>query len=172
MQVRRELQSPAWRGEAAHIHWLTTLRRGDLINVRGISQALEVLSEPSGETGVELALGSMRIRVSLDEIERRVEAAAPKPGTATAVRPPTVDVPAERDLDLRGMHVADALDRLDSFLDKAVLAGLSSVRLVHGVGTGALRSALRERLAGHVHVGSFASEEGNRNDGATVVELA
>ena len=70
------------------------------------------------------------------------------------------------------MHVADALDRLDSFLDKAVLAGLSSVRLVHGVGTGALRSALRERLAGHVHVGSFASEEGNRNDGATVIELA
>ena len=155
-----------------YIHWLTTLRRGDLINVRGISQALEVLSEPSGEAGVELALGSMRIRVSLDEIERRVEAAAPKPGTATAVRPPTVDVPAERDLDLRGMHVADALDRLDSFLDKAVLAGLSSVRLVHGVGTGALRSALRERLAGHVLVGSFASEEGNRNDGATVVELA
>ena len=172
LQVRRELQSPAWRGETARTRWLSTLRRGDLINVRGISQALEVLSEPSGETGVELALGSMRIRVSLDEIERRVEAAAPKPGTATAVRPPTVDVPAERDLDLRGMHVADALDRLDSFLDKAVLAGLSSVRLVHGVGTGALRSALRERLAGHVHVGSFASEEGNRNDGATVVELA
>ena len=68
--------------------------------------------------------------------------------------------------------MADALDRLDGFLDKAVLAGLSSVRLVHGVGTGALRSALREHLTGHIHVGSFASEEGNSSDGATVVELA
>ena len=171
-EVKRELQSPAWRGETASVRWLSTLKRGDLINVRGISQALEVLSEPSGQTGVEVALGSMRIRVSLDEIERRVEAAAPKPGTARAVRSSAVGGPAESDLDLRGVRVADALDRLDSFLDKAVLAGLSSVRLVHGVGTGALRSALREHLARHVLVESFASEEGNRNDGATVVELA
>ena len=171
-EVKRELQSTAWRGETAGKRWLGELKRGDLINVRGISQALEVLSEPSGQTGVEVALGSMRIRVSLDEIERRVEAAVPKPATATAVRSPAVGGPAESDLDLRGVRVADALDRLDSFLDKAVIAGLSSVRLVHGVGTGALRSALREHLTRHVLVGSFASEDGNRNDGATVVELA
>ena len=171
-EVKRELQSTAWRGETAGKRWLGELKHGDLINVRGISQALEVLSEPSGQTGVEVALGSMRIRVSLDEIERRVEAAVPKPATATAVRSPAVGGPAESDLDLRGVRVADALDRLDSFLDKAVLAGLSSVRLVHGVGTGALRSALREHLTRHVLVGSFASEDGNRNDGATVVELA
>ena len=171
-QVTQELKSPAWSGEHARIRWLGTLKRGDLIYVRGISQALEVLSDQSSQTEVEVALGSMRIRVSLDEIERMAEAAAPTPRAATAVTLSTSDVPAERDLDLRGVHVADALDRLDSFLDKAVLAGLSSVRLVHGVGTGALRSALREHLAGHVHVGSFASEEGNRNDGATVVELA
>ena len=171
-QVRRELQSPAWRGEAARVRWLTALHPGDLVRVRGISQALEVLSEPEADTGVEVALGSMRIRVALDEIESRVEPTAPRAGTATAVSPPPVAAPADRDLDLRGVRVADALDRLDSFLDKAALAGLSSVRLVHGVGTGALRSALRERLATHVLVGSYASEEGNRNDGATVVELA
>ena len=171
-QVRRELQSTAWRSETARVRWLTALRPGDQVHVRGISQPLEVLSKPDGVTGVEVALGSMRIRVSLDEIERRAEAAAPRQGTVTAVRPPAVEAPADRDLDLRGVRVADALDRLDQFLDKAALAGLSSVRLVHGVGTGALRSALRERLAGHVLVGSFASEEGNRNDGATVVELA
>ena len=80
--------------------------------------------------------------------------------------------PAERDLDLRGVRVVEALDRLDRFLDKAALAGLPSVRLVHGVGTGALRDALRQHLTGHVLVGSFASEEGNRTDGATLVELA
>ena len=172
-QVRRELQSPAWRGEAARVRWLGALRRGDLVNVRGISQALEVLSEPEGETEVvEVALGSMRIKVSLDEIERRVETATPRPAVVVAVRSSAVAAPADRDLDLRGVRVADALDRLDRFLDKAALAGLSSVRLVHGVGTGALRSALREHLIGHVLVGSFAPEEGNRNDGATVVELA
>ena len=169
-QVRRELQSPAWRGDAALERWLGTLRRGDMIIVRGIGQALEVLSEPSDQNSMEVALGSIRLTVSLDEIERRVEAAAPAPGAA--VSPPAAHTPAPSDLDLRGVRVADALDRLDSFLDKAVLAGLSSVRLVHGVGTGALRSALREHLNGHVHVGSFASEEGNPSDGATVVVLA
>ena len=65
----------------------------------------------------------------------------------------------------------DALDKLDRFLDKAALAGLTTVRLVHGVGTGALRDALRQRLAQHVLVDSFNSEEGKHTDGATVVEL-
>ena len=171
-QVKRELQSPAWRGDAARERWLGTLRRGDLIIVRGIGQALAVLTEPSEQGSLEVALGSIRVTVSLDEIERRVEAAAPASGATAAVIPPAAHVPAQRDLDLRGVRVADALDRLDGFLDKAVLAGLSSVRLVHGVGTGALRSALREHLTGHIHVGSFASEEGNSSDGATVVELA
>ena len=171
-QVRRELQSAAWRGDAARDRWLGTLRRGDMVIVRGIGQALEVLSEPSEESGVEVALGSIRVTVSLDEIERRVEAAASSHAGAVSVSPPAAGAPAQRDLDLRGVRVVDALDRLEGFLDKAVLAGLSSVRLVHGEGTGALRSALRERLTGHVHVRSFASEDGNRADGATVVELA
>ena len=172
-QVRRELQSTAWRGETARVRWLTSLRPGDRVHVRGISQPLEVLSNPDGVTGVEVALGSMRIRVSLDEIERKVEAAAPRQGNRHCRQVPP---PSKRPPTATSTSGAFAwpmpLDRLDQFLDKAALAGLSSVRLVHGVGTGALRSALRERLAGHVLVGSFASEEGNRNDGATVVELA
>ena len=171
--MRRELQSPVWRGDGARIQWTRQLKRGDMVRVRGISQPLEVLSEPEAETDVEVALGSMRIRVSLDEIEQRAEAAAPRPkAVGVYVSRPVVEGPAERDLDLRGVRVVEALDRLDRFLDKAALAGLPSVRLVHGVGTGALRDALRQHLAGHVLVGSFASEEGNRTDGATVVELA
>ena len=171
-RVRRELQSPVWRGDGARLQWTRQLKPGDMVRVRGISQPLEVLSKPEAETDVEVALGSMRIRVSLDEIEQRAEAAAPLPKVRAYVSRPVVEGPAERDLDLRGVRVVEALDRLDRFLDKAALAGLPSVRLVHGVGTGALRDALRQHLTGHVLVGSFASEEGNRTDGATVVELA
>ncbi len=169
--VRRDLQSPAWRGDDARLGWTRQLKPGDMVQVRGIGQPLEVLSEPGQEADVELGLGSVRLRVSLDEIEQRV-AAAPGQRAASAARPPAAETPAERDLDLRGVRVVDALDRLDRFLDRAALAGLSSVRLVHGVGTGALRDALRQRLAEHTLVNSFASEEGNRTDGATVVELA
>ena len=171
-RVRRELQSPVWRGDGARLQWTRQLKPGDMVRVRGISQPLEVLSKPEAETDVEVALGSMRIRVSLDEIEQRAEAAAPLQKASVYVSRPVVEGPAERDLDLRGVRVVEALDRLDRFLDKAALAGLPSVRLVHGVGTGALRDALRQHLTGHVLVGSFASEEGNRTDGATVVELA
>ena len=77
LEVKKELQSPAWRGETARDRWLGTLRRGDLIIVRGIGQALEVLTEPSEQGSLEVALGSIRVTVSLDEIERRVEAAGP-----------------------------------------------------------------------------------------------
>ena len=56
-EVKKELQSPAWRGETARDRWLGTLRRGDLIIVRGIGQALEVLTEPSEQGSVEVALG-------------------------------------------------------------------------------------------------------------------
>ncbi len=170
-RVRRDLQSPAWRGDDARLGWTRQLKPGDMVQVRGIGQPLEVLSEPRQESDVELGLGSVRLRVSLDEIEQRV-AAAPGQRAASAARPPAAETPAERDLDLRGVRVVDALDRLDRFLDRAALAGLSSVRLVHGVGTGALRDALRQHLTGHTLVNSFASEEGNRTDGATVVELA
>ena len=75
-------------------------------------------------------------------------------------------------MDLRGTRVESALEQLDRFLDRAALGDLTSVRIVHGVGTGALRNALREHLAQHALVHSFTAEEGANTDGATVVEMA
>ncbi len=66
-----------------------------------------------------------------------------------------------------------ALDELDQFLDRALLASVAEVRVVHGHGSGRLRDAVREHLRGHPAVGSF--RPGRRNeggDGATVVTLA
>ena len=62
--------------------------------------------------------------------------------------------------------------QLDAYLDEALLAGLDSVQIIHGAGTGALRRAVRERLAEHPRVQSVRSgrrEEGG--DGTTVAEL-
>jgi DNA mismatch repair protein MutS2 len=75
-------------------------------------------------------------------------------------------------LDIRGSRVEQALDELDNYLNDAVMLGMSSVRIVHGKGTGALRSAVREHLSHHPLVKSFASppsQEGG--DGVTVVKL-
>lgn len=67
----------------------------------------------------------------------------------------------------------EALFRLDRYLNDAFLAGLPTVRVIHGKGTGTLRQAVREELKSHPLVKSFRRarlEEGG--DGATIVELA
>ena len=75
-------------------------------------------------------------------------------------------------LDLRGERVEAALEQLDAYLDEALLAGLDSVAIIHGSGTGALRRAIRERLAEHPRIS--ATRPGRREeggDGTTVAEL-
>jgi len=79
----------------------------------------------------------------------------------------------EPELMLRRLSVEDALAKLDQYLNDAFVAGLYSVRVVHGKGTGTLRQVVRRELAQHPLVESFRPAdpwEGGR--GVTVVELA
>ena len=75
-------------------------------------------------------------------------------------------------LDLRGARVDEALEALSRYLDDAALAGLEQVLIIHGLGTGALRDAVRAELGQHPLVRSFrAGERGEGGDGATIVRL-
>jgi DNA mismatch repair protein MutS2 len=75
-------------------------------------------------------------------------------------------------IDLRGERVEAALEQLDGYLDEALLAGLDSVTILHGTGTGALRRAVRERLAEHPRVrGTRPGRREEGGDQATVAEL-
>jgi DNA mismatch repair protein MutS2 len=75
-------------------------------------------------------------------------------------------------LDLRGARVEEALAALDRYLDDASLAGLDQVVVIHGLGTGALRDAVRERAASHPLVASTRpGERGEGGDGATIIKL-
>ena len=81
--------------------------------------------------------------------------------------------PSRPEINLLGLRVREALPRLEVFLDQAILNNQSSVRIVHGMGTGALRRAVRAYLADSPYCASF--NEAPRNEGgggATVVELA
>jgi DNA mismatch repair protein MutS2 len=71
------------------------------------------------------------------------------------------------------MAVDEALEALENYLDRAYMAGLPYVRLVHGKGTGKLREAVRRELKGHPHVARFepgGPSEGG--DGVTIAHLA
>ena len=73
-------------------------------------------------------------------------------------------------LDLRGAKVEEALDALDRYLDDASLAGLDQATVIHGMGTGALRDAVRNHASAHPLVKSWrAGGRGEGGDGATIV---
>ncbi|MFO7727662.1 MAG: Smr/MutS family protein [Desulfonatronovibrio sp.] len=75
-------------------------------------------------------------------------------------------------LDLRGQYVEEALSELEQYLDQAILAGRKHLEIIHGKGTGALRSAVHEYLKNSVHVAGFScSSRVSGGEGVTEVEL-
>jgi DNA mismatch repair protein MutS2 len=131
--------------------------------------------EISGRTGrVTIETDGARLVIPADDLE-----VVPEPVSG----PTPLDLEAEEmrrraaarvspTLDLHGERVEAALERLHAHLDDALLAGLDSVVIVHGIGTGALRRTVREALAEHPRV--RATRTGRRDeggDGATVAEL-
>lgn len=160
-----------------------TLQLGDKvhlrsINTRGIITAL-------GEEEAEVQVGMLRIRARLTDLEptggepesepaskmnrRKKAEPATNPSTLTSsFLPASPGV----ELDLRGKRADEALDELDRYLDAAYLAGLPFVRIIHGKGTGKLRSAVRSILGSYPHVKSFeAGGEKEGGEGVTVVKF-
>ena len=75
-------------------------------------------------------------------------------------------------LDLRGARVGEALEALGRYIDDASLAGLDRVTIIHGLGTGALRDAVRADASGHPLVREVRpGERGEGGDGATIIRL-
>lgn len=75
-------------------------------------------------------------------------------------------------LDLRGKKVEDALDEIEIYLDKASLASLSQVTIIHGHGTGALKSAVRDFLRVSPYVSKYRpGEDGEGGDGVSILDI-
>jgi DNA mismatch repair protein MutS2 len=131
------------------------------LGVRGTIVAIE------GDDAEVIAAGGVRIRVPLARLRPSAERAA-----QAAAAPVRVVAPASRDvsdeLDVRGLRAQDAREAVRAFVDEASLAGLDSVRVVHGRGTGAVRAAVREELSRHPLV---SGQTADSRDGATVVQL-
>jgi DNA mismatch repair protein MutS2 len=77
----------------------------------------------------------------------------------------------QREVNLVGLRVDEALPLVDKTLDLAVVAGIASISIIHGTGTGRLRAAVRSHLKGHVQVKAFRPGEGRQAGAITVVEV-
>ena len=124
---------------------------------------------------LEIQVGMLRLRVRPTDVDRRVAVVEPvaveKPAAVVAGRTalPMVDSPG-LELDLRGQRVDEALDALDSYLERGFAAGLIFGRIIHGRGTGALRQAIREALRQSSYIKRWESGgEKEGGDGVSVV---
>ncbi len=154
---------------------------GQRVFVLSLSREAEVAA-PSGpqEREVEVAAGGMKVRVPRDQIrvfpspggtrERRGEA-GPRP-VESSTGAVYLQTP-ENTLDMRGMYVDDALPEVDAFLDRFSLAQAPHVFLIHGHGTGALKTAVRRHLAKSPYVKrSLPAPREQGGDGVTIVVLS
>jgi len=143
--------------------------RGDSVKIVGHTQVGTVIEDPkSGKVTVQL--GAMKMKVSLSDIVK-------------VQTPPQIKVHsqslrlqkglnASTEIHLRRMRAEDAQEKLEDFLDEAVLAGLPSVRIVHGKGEGVLRKMCQELLRKHPHVKSFYEAPADQGgQGVTVAEF-
>jgi DNA mismatch repair protein MutS2 len=140
----------------------------------GLDVVGRVVEGPDGDGNVVLARGAWRITckvADLRPVAGGTEAGAPpRRGPAVGARP---EPAAGSEVDVRGLAADEALSELDRALDRAVLAGLAELRVIHGVGRGVLREAVVRHLAAHPQVaGQRMGGLGEGGRGVTVAQLA
>lgn len=172
--VRREV------GESEEPIPVDQLSIGDAVEVVGLGMTGRLLENPQGKKRVRLKVGEGEILAtvaSLVGIAKSQQSGRPDPAKPAAVSPRrTSQTLAPEDiqetLDVRGHAADEALDVVVAGLDRAILGGSPFVRIIHGHGTGRLRSALREYLKASPYVVAFRpGDRAEGGDGVTIVEL-
>lgn len=149
------------------------LRLGDNVLIADIDKQGVVLKLPDSAGNVEVQAGVIKTRVHIDNL-RLVEKREEKPKShAQAVRSKnSISDVVKTEVDVRGMTVEEAAADIDKYIDTAVLRGLGELRIIHGKGTGALRSGLHQHFRKHPSVKSFRlGAYGEGESGVTILTL-
>ena len=169
------------RGDAnAQPHVLRHVAAGDRVLIKSMGKVGVVQREVEKDL-FEVALGPIKMRVRKDDLAEASGAVTAKVDPLAAARRQKgihVSVTSANtdemrtEINLIGRTVDEATDELEKYLDRAFLAGLPKVRVIHGHGAGILRRGVREFLKNHPHVAGIAEAPQNEGgQGATLVEL-
>jgi DNA mismatch repair protein MutS2 len=166
------------RGDVhAQPHIIRHVSAGDTVKLKSLGKTA-VVQRQIDDKVFEVSVGLMKMRVNREDIaevvrEPQVQTplqAARRRGVSISVAEPDEDMNWE--LNVIGRNVDEATDELEKFLDRAFLAGLPRVRIIHGTGMGILRKALRAYLQRHPQVATVTEPPHNEGgQGATVAEL-
>jgi len=153
---------------------------GDTVKLKSTGRGARVVRKVD-DNHFEVEMGAMKMKIARDDIaevlasaqaqtaDTPVKAARAR-GISISLENESANVPSE--INVIGQTVDEASPKVEKFVDRAFLAGLPRVRVVHGSGMGILRKALRQLLQQHPHVASVAEAPQNEGGGgATLVEL-
>ncbi|QNL22773.1 endonuclease MutS2 [Hyphobacterium sp. CCMP332] len=133
--------------------------KGEVINIKGKE--------------AEIAIGNIRSYVKLKKLKKLSGPVKSKNESAGYSSFTKIDpVSFSPNLDVRGKRANDAIDELERFIDRAIMAGIKELSILHGKGDGILRKVIREQLKAYSQVKNFESEHVERGgDGITLVSL-
>jgi DNA mismatch repair protein MutS2 len=170
--VRRRERDVAERETAPRIERATPSspgppRPGDTVEVGDRRLRGELLAVDGARAWIQR--GTLRFEVPADQLRR---VGRPEPAPPVRVRVASREEAPLGEISLIGLRARDAVARLDSFLDRALQAQQESVRIVHGLGSGALRRAVHDYLSASPYCAEFHSGEGQGGGGVTVARIA
>ena len=151
---------------------------GDTVKLKSTGRSARV-ARKIDDDHFEVEMGVMKMKIARADIAEVLSSARPAETPVQAARARGISISLEREdskvpqeINVIGQTVDDASREVEKFVDRAFLAGIPHVRVVHGSGMGILRKALRQLLQQHPHVASVAEPPQNEGGGgATVVEL-
>jgi DNA mismatch repair protein MutS2 len=163
---------------AAQSHIPKGIKVGDLVKLKSLGRQARVdrIIDPKN---FEVSMGPMKMRAAIDDIAdvesvkvvTPLEAARKRGGITVATANNDTDYMTS-EINVIGRTADEAQAEVERFLDRAFLAGLPRIRIVHGTGMGVLRRTLREYLRSHPHVTTITEPPQNQGgQGATEVEL-
>lgn len=149
---------------------------GDSVKLKSVGRPARIARRVD-ENHFEVEIGAMKMKIARDDIAEVLTRAEDSPVKAARARGISVSLENENqsaasEINVIGYNVDDATREVEKFVDRAFMAGLPQVRVVHGSGMGILRKALRQYLQKHPHVESVKEPGQNEGGGgATVVAL-
>ncbi len=149
---------------------------GDTVKLKSLGRTA-VIKRKIDENNFEVEMGAMKMKIARDDVAEVFPRSGTNPVAAARAKGITIslkddDAHAPTEINVIGQNVDQATQEVEKFLDRAFLAGMPRIRIVHGSGMGILRKALRQYLQKHPHVATVTEPPQNEGGaGATVVEL-
>ena len=149
------------------------LKPGDSVHIVNLNKKGTVVTPPDKDGEAVVQAGIMKVNVHVTNLKLINEQPSETHRVGTGRIGVSKSMTISTQVDIRGTNVDEAIEILDKFLDDAGIAGLAEVMVIHGKGTGALRSGVHQFLKTNGHVKSFRlGTYGEGEAGVTVVELA